>query len=236
MTLIAGSLHLPAGSSAQALLSVTAPDVTLNGQTFDGTGNSQGYGSAIWATAAHRLHVANFRATHFRYGGVMLWQSHTVLIEQGYIGQISPGSPVDLNAYGVAFSATGGGADGFSSGIAQDLVIEDIPSWMGMNAHNASDMTWQRITCRRVRRAFFADPDGSYVINNAKILFCRAEAQSTVQPGGYFIGNSSNSTFADNYLSNTYGAPGDGGEWVQGIRDYGGASTNLVRVRTTRGT
>lgn len=229
------ALHMPAGSGTQVCMSINSSGVTITGTwTMDGSGNNQSYGSGIWAQSCDSLSLSGFRITNFVYGAVEILDSHGVMVQSGYIGQIGVGQAQDTNAYGVAFTT---GGSGYTSGTAQDLVIEDIPTWQGMNAHNAQDILWQRITVRRTRRAFWIFPNTQSFDNNCQVLNCRAESPLpvTYDPTGYFVGQLSNSTFNGNFLSVDYPHPGDGGEWKAGIRDYGSASTNLTRTNTTVG-
>jgi len=231
------ALHLPTGSSAQVLLSITATDVTIDGTawTFDGTGNTETFAYAVAPYGADRLIIRNGSITNFVYAAVGILNSHGVLVEKNYIGQIGMGQPNDTNAYAIFFSSDASGL--YSNGTAQDNVIEDVPTWMGLNAHETQGgLIWQRNTIRRCRRATWIYPP--YQRNNGvQVLANRAESPLpvTYNPDGYTIGLTDGATYDGNFLSSAYEHPADGGEWKAYIRDIGSASTALVRQNTTVG-
>jgi Right handed beta helix region len=233
ITLKGGTIISPSAQTALAATNVAG--IVIDGTIFSGKGNAGAYASAIWMYNCAGLIARNFDITDFVYAAVMQLNCLGSLIENFHIARIGMGRPNGTNAYGLSFTED---ADAkYSSGTVQDGLVEDIPTWQGIASHNSKDLIVQRCIVRRTRRAFFFDPNGAFRLTGLQVRNNRAESPLpvTYDPTGYFVGNSDGAIFDSNFLSKDYPHPADGGEWMAGIRDYGAASTKLVRTNTTVG-
>ena len=223
LTIIGGTLTLPLGS--QALLDITGTNVVLDGMTLTGAGAGSAqneYASGVWTDAATNLEVKNCTITNFRYGGVMIWSTSGANIHDNYIGQIAPGEVSEGNAYGIAFSDFG---DPVSSDCVADTnVIEDIPTWQGINTHNGLRITISNNTMRRVRRGIWlASPAGRPSPTDCIVTGNRLEDPEVASQTGIFLSETVGSYVHDNQISLSYSP--SGGDYINYVRDYGSAST-----------
>ena len=225
VTIKGGAVTVTSGNA----VSVESLGVTLDG--FAASGSKTAY-SAVWATHADELHVLNCKIADFVYAGVMVLESVGGSVSRNLIQRIGVGGANNANAYGIAFSDEGGPAT--SDFLCDANVIEDVPTWQGINTHNGVRLTWTNNVVRRCRRAYWLAPVGTRRIVSCVVKGNRAESVPlpVYDPTAYFIQNSDGCSFIGNSMSADYPHPADGGEWLAGIRDYGNGSTGLVRSGT----
>jgi hypothetical protein len=215
--------------------------ISILGATLAGFGvTGHGFATGILAEAAHGLDVGTTTITDFMYAGIGEMSVTGGRIHDNLIQRIGPQNVAsgdgNTNAYGIFFSDTTNGASPTNGVECDHNVIEDIPSWMGINTHNGQSLNWHDNTTRRCRRAYFLAPQsgtiGSCIVNNN-----RAEALTpgTLDPTAYFISVSNLCQVTNNFQDSGYNPPPDGGEWVNYVRDYLNASTSLTRTGNTVG-
>lgn len=239
-------------------INVTADNVTIADKAFSGTPGT-GYGIQAIGTATKTIKNLTIRRCTFSgfntaiygvfvdnlivedctidgplYAGVLLFSVVGGSVSRNAIRHIGPqnlsSGDGNTNAYGIAFSSQG--TNRVSSDMTADAnVIEDIPSWMGINTHSGVRLTWTNNICRRVRRAYFLAPFAGTRIVNCRVTGNRAEAllPGTLDPTAFFIENSDGCAVTGNFISTTYKPDPDGGEWLNYVRDYLAASKTLTR-------
>jgi hypothetical protein len=139
------------------------------------------------------------------------------------------------NAYGITVTSNPG--ERVSTDITvDDNLIEDVPTWIGINVHTAAlrvDVT--NNTTRRVRRPYFFAPIAPARLTSMTVTGNRAESAGAVVPGeaGIFINQSDGCTVTGNAISADYPHPADGGEWHNYVLDHDSLSTALTRSGNT---
>jgi hypothetical protein len=189
----------------------------------------------VWAEHVANLIVDDNVMVNPGYAGVLVLNGIGGDISRNLIQRVGPqtlwkvGDP-EVDAYGIAFVH-----GDLSSGFKVDAnVIEDVPQWQGINAHNLASSTWTNNVVRRVRRAYWLAPTSVDAITSVTVSGNRAESALSAQPTAFFVSNSSGVSFTSNFVSSTYqpsadGPDGSGCTWRNLIRDYAPCSVNLIR-------
>ncbi len=160
--------------------------------------------------------------------------------------------PTAWNAYGITVTSDPGARA--STDIDVDAnVVEDVPTWIGINVHtSALRVKVTNNTTRRVRRPYFfapiaparltslfvrtkVSPNAPERLTSMTVTGNRAESAGGVTPGeaGIFINRSDGCAVTGNFISTDYPHPADGGEWLNYVLDHDGLSTGLTRSGNT---
>ncbi len=143
--------------------------------------------------------------------------------------------PTAWNAYGITVTSDPGARA--STDIDVDAnVVEDVPTWIGINVHtSAFRVKVTNNTTRRVRRPYFFAPIAPARLTSMTVTGNRAESAGGVTPGeaGIFINRSDGCAVTGNFISTDYPHPADGGEWLNYVLDHDGLSTGLTRSGNT---
>jgi hypothetical protein len=249
----------PAPTTASGPLIVTTNDVTIEGRSFTGTKGSgyaihavgtaadpvrnltirncttSGFNVAIWLEHVANVTVENCSIDDAGYAGILALNAIGGRFAGNVIRRVGPqtvwrtGDP-EIDAYGIAFEH---GA--LSSDVVVDgNLIEDVPQWQGINAHNGTDLTISNNVVRRVRRAYWFAPTPADSLVSIVVTGNRAEQARSDQPTAYFISDSDNCSITGNSLDTSFPVNADGGEWLNFIRDYLAISRGLVRSGNVR--
>ncbi len=231
MTLKGGKISAP--GNVQQLLVINAKNVTIDGTEIDGTGNTETFCYGVTLNSADGSVVKNCYIHDIIYCGVMVFGTAGGAVSSNHIARIGVGQANDTNAYGIAFTNNGGA--GCSGMTADSNLIEDVPTWQGINTHSGINLTFSNNTVRRTRRAYWLAASSGYTISGCQVTNNRAESPLpvTYDPTAFFIASSTGCTFTGNFISNDYAHTGS--EFHDGVRDYGNASTGLVVTGTTFG-
>jgi hypothetical protein len=249
----------PTGTTTSGPIIVTTNDVTIDGRSFTapkGSGyaihavgtaaspvrnlvirncTTSGFNVAIWLEHVANVVVENCSIDDAGYAGILALNAIGGRFAGNVIRRVGPqtlwrtGDP-EVDAYGIAFEH---GA--LSSDVTVDgNLIEDVPQWQGINAHNGTDLTISNIVVRRVRRAYWFAPTPADSLVSITVTGNRAEQAVSDQPTAYFISDSDNCSFTGNYLDTSFPVEADGGEWLNFVRDYLAVSRGLVRSGNVR--
>ena len=248
----------PTGGTSGSII-VTTNDVTIDGKAFSGTKGTgyaihavgtasnpvrnlvirnctiSGYNVAIWLEHVANVTVQGCTISDAGYAGILILNGIGGTLSGNTIRRTGPqtlwrtGDP-EVDAYGIAFEH---GA--LSSDITVDgNLIEDVPQWQGINAHNGTDLTISNNVVRRVRRAYWFAPTSVDSLNGINVTGNRAEQAVSDQPTAYLISDSDNCTVTGNSLDTSFPVNADGGEWLNYVRDYLNVSRGLVRSGNVR--
>ena len=213
------------GTSSKPIQGLTIRNCTFSGAFF----------GSIWAEFVNLIDIEGCTIDGASYSGVMLISCVGGKVVTNTIRKIGPQVMNDssTNAYGIALTDTGGPA---TSGVLVDgNLIEDIPTWQGVNTHNGQNLTISNNRTNRVRRAYWLAPVSGKRVTGCKVTGNTAGplAAGTLDPTAFFVSDSDGCSFTGNHIDPSYPV-GSGAEWVNYVRDYGNASTNLVRSGNTR--
>lgn len=245
---------------ASAPLVVTGDDILVSGKNFTGSGQSgaaiQAHGTpgrhikrltirgctatnfniAVWAEYVDELVIEdNLGFVNLGYAGILALGGIGGSLARNVINHIGPQSlwkttDGEIDAYGIALVH---GA--FTSDIRiAGNIIEDVPWWQGINAHNGTRITIEDNKVRRVRRAIWLAPTSADTIVDCIVQRNRVEQAVSAQPTALFISNSDGCKFIANSIDTSWPVNPDGGEWKNYVRDYAPASRNLVRSGNMR--
>ena len=139
------------------------------------------------------------------YGAMMLLSITGGLVQYNTVRRVGmDGSSADQsnNAYGIAISSQDPSIDIKSSDVIVDRnIVEDIPTWQGMDTHAGVRIYFTNNIVRRCWRGFFITSDGSNRTNEDCIVqYNRVEAPTTNDGYGIQLVNSDGGTFSDNNL------------------------------------
>lgn len=229
---------ITAAGNIQTILAINASNVTIDGIEISGVGNTNGFCYGIGPYAANGLVIKNSYIHDVAYAGIGILNTNGGTIQNNHIARIGYGNDQasGTNAYGIFFSDDNGGSNPTRNMLCDSNLIEDVPSWQGINTHNGQSLTWTNNIVRRCRRAYWMYPSSGRIAN-CVVKFNRAETPHpvTYDPTGYFLGQTDNTTYDQNWLSTDYPHPSDGGDWKAYIEDYGSGSSGLTRTNTTLG-
>lgn len=239
-------------------LVIRSSNVTVSDKTFVGT-TGQGY--AIQALGTQTGRIANLTIRRCTFSGfyITIWAAyvdHLVIedctiedpsyagiitiscvggnVSRNTIRRVGMGMPPATNAYGIAFTDSGGPST--TDILCDGNVIEDVPTWIGINTHNGERLVWTNNTTRRVRRAFFLAPNTPRTVLDCVVSNNRAESPgSALDPTAFFTDHTTNCRVTDNWLSLDWPVQPDGGDWLDYVYDQLSSSTGLVRSGNVRG-
>ena len=245
-------------STVSGPIVVTANDVTIDGVRITSSGTTgiaikaygttaapirnltirncviDGFDTAIEARHVVNLVIENCTITDAAYGGIMVFSGTGGRIANNTIQRIGPQTTptTAVNAYGIALSRVATAdlvAEPRSSGFVVDgNLIEDIPTWHGLDTHAGSQITFSNNTIRRTMRPIFITGDAAgYHPTSITVLANRIE-QAEAFAGG--MGSAAitlvgltGGLITDNQVSRTYPTPFVYDDFVDG-----GGSTDVA--------
>lgn len=217
LTLVGARVAIAArGATA---LHVTASNVTLDGLTITG-GSVAKYG--ILAHRVQNLVVRRSTITDIEYGGIMALSVSGGTIAGNHVARIGTRLSNGDNAYGIALSNYDG--QPVTTDVTVDRnVVEDVPTWHGLDTHAGRRLAFTNNVVRRVSRALFLTSGASSITVTGNQLL--SPDPVTYNLSAITLVRTDRVTISGNAWSRDW----DG----RYINDYGDDSTNLVVSNNT---
>ncbi len=146
MRISGGTLNVRSGDTG---LSIRGSGVTIDGMKLVGNGTAYG---GIWATDVHDVAIKRVTVTGFVYAGIMFISVSGGSITGSTIKNIGvTGWDASMNAYGIALTDTGGAPT--SDVLVDGNVIDNVPTWEGIDTHGGRRLTITDNVIHRTNRA-----------------------------------------------------------------------------------
>jgi hypothetical protein len=219
LTIRGGLVNVTTGNA----LTIRAHDVTLDGVQTSGGQNG------ILANLVSGLTLRNCLVTDAVYGGLMLLSVTNSRVENNTIRRIGMGVANGTNAYGVLVS------DYINEPVSADVVvtgnvIEDVPSWHGLDTHGGQRITFCGNTVRRCSRPVFVTWAYSTPPRQIAVIGNRLESPAPVTYNlvAVTMNETADCSVTGNLISSAWPVQGQNLDATDRIYDYLKASTGLV--------